>query len=78
MLAPSAVRLHRSELRPATMAVLAGLACAFALGRVLPVTMDALSTAIAPGEIELTRTPDSPSSIATHLVRWITAAFAAP
>ena len=33
---------------------------------------------IAPGEIELTRMPDSPSSIATHLVSWFTAALAAP
>jgi hypothetical protein len=37
-----------------------------------------MPVAIAPGEIELTRTPDSPSSIATHFVRWMTAAFAAP
>jgi quercetin dioxygenase-like cupin family protein len=30
------------------MAALAGLACAFALGRALPVTIDAVSTVIAP------------------------------
>ena len=34
--------------------------------------------AMAPGEMLLTRTPASPSSIATHLVKWITAALAAP
>jgi quercetin dioxygenase-like cupin family protein len=44
----SAARLHRSDIRPAMMAAVAGLACAFALGRALPVTIDALSTAIAP------------------------------
>jgi quercetin dioxygenase-like cupin family protein len=44
----SAARLDRSDLRPVTMAALAGLACAFAFGSALPVTMDALSTAIAP------------------------------
>jgi quercetin dioxygenase-like cupin family protein len=44
----SATRLHRSDIRPAMMATFAGLACAFAFGRALPVTMDALSTAIAP------------------------------
>jgi hypothetical protein len=37
-----------------------------------------IPVAIAPGEIELTRMLDSPSSIAAHLVRWMTAAFAAP
>jgi len=44
----SAARLHRSDIRPAMIAAFAGLTCAFALGRALPVTMDALSTAIAP------------------------------
>src|SRR6266567_2807202 len=43
-----------------------------------PSALPKMPVAIAPGEIELTRMPDSPSSIATHLVRWITAAFAAP
>jgi quercetin dioxygenase-like cupin family protein len=48
MLAISAARPHRSDLRPAMIAAVAGLASAFALSRALPVTMDALSTAIAP------------------------------
>ena len=48
MFAVSAARLHRFDIRPVMMATFAGLACAFALGRALPVTMDALSTAIAP------------------------------
>src|SRR5215472_15704908 len=37
-----------------------------------------IPVAIAPGETELTRTPCSPSSIATHRVRCTTAALAAP
>ena len=32
---------------------------------------------IAPGDTELTRTLCSPSSMATHLVKWFTAALAA-
>ena len=48
MFKDSAARLHRSDIRPAMIAAFAGLTCAFALGRALPVTMDALSTAIAP------------------------------
>jgi quercetin dioxygenase-like cupin family protein len=48
MFRSSAIRLHRSDIRPAMMAAFAGLACAFALHGALPVTMDALSTAIAP------------------------------
>ena len=48
MFASSAARLDRSDFRPAMTAAVAGLACAFALGRALPVTIDALSTAIAP------------------------------
>jgi quercetin dioxygenase-like cupin family protein len=38
----------RSEIRPVTLAVLAGLACAFAAARALPAAMSALSTAVAP------------------------------
>jgi quercetin dioxygenase-like cupin family protein len=38
----------RSHTSPASLAVVAGLACALVLGKTLPVTMDALSGAIAP------------------------------
>jgi quercetin dioxygenase-like cupin family protein len=48
MFAISAARLDRSDIRPVTMAVIAGLAFAFALGKALPVTIDAVSAGIAP------------------------------
>ena len=48
MFTDSAVRLNRPGTRPVYMAALAGLACAFALGRALPVTIDVVATAIAP------------------------------
>jgi hypothetical protein len=38
----------RAEARPVLMAMIGGLACAFAIGKALPVTMDAISTTIAP------------------------------
>ena len=43
--APGAT-LARAEARPFHLAIIAGLACAF--GKVLPLTMDAISTAVAP------------------------------
>jgi quercetin dioxygenase-like cupin family protein len=36
------------EPRPFYLAIVAGLACAFVIGKALPVTMDAISTAIEP------------------------------
>lgn len=48
MFAQSGLSLTRPELRPLHTAVIAGLACAFALGKTLPVTMDALSGTVAP------------------------------
>jgi quercetin dioxygenase-like cupin family protein len=48
MFGSSAARHDRFDIRPAMMAAFAGLACAFALGKALPVTIDAVSTAIAP------------------------------
>ena len=48
MFAISTARLDRPDFRPLAMAVVAGLACAFALGKSLPVMIDAVSTAIAP------------------------------
>jgi quercetin dioxygenase-like cupin family protein len=48
MFAISAARLDRSDVRPVTMAVIAGFAFAFALGKALPVTIDAVSAVIAP------------------------------
>jgi quercetin dioxygenase-like cupin family protein len=44
----SAVLPARVETRPVLMAMIGGLACAFAIGKALPVTMDAISTTIAP------------------------------
>ena len=44
----SAVLPVRAEARPLLMAMIGGLACAFAIGKVLPVTIDAISTTIAP------------------------------
>jgi quercetin dioxygenase-like cupin family protein len=44
----SAVLPVRVETRPVLMAMIGGLACAFAIGKALPVTMDAISTTIAP------------------------------
>jgi quercetin dioxygenase-like cupin family protein len=46
MFAVSTARLDRPDFRPLVMAVVAGLACAFALGKALPTMIDA--TAIAP------------------------------
>ena len=40
--------LGRIETRPLRMAIIGGLACAFLLGKVLPVAMDTLSTVVAP------------------------------
>jgi quercetin dioxygenase-like cupin family protein len=48
MSATFAVSLGRPAGRPFHLAVIAGLACAFVLGKALPSTMDAISTIIAP------------------------------
>jgi quercetin dioxygenase-like cupin family protein len=48
MFAQSGLSLTRPEARPLHVAVIAGLACAFALGKMLPVMMDALSGAVVP------------------------------
>ncbi len=40
--------LARPETRPFHLAVIAGLACAFVIGKALPLTMDAISAVIAP------------------------------
>jgi quercetin dioxygenase-like cupin family protein len=44
----SAMMLTRPETRPLYMAVIAGLACAFVIGKALPVMMDAVSAVLAP------------------------------
>jgi len=44
----SAMLPARAEARPVLMAMIGGLACAFAIGKAVPVTMDAISTTIAP------------------------------
>jgi quercetin dioxygenase-like cupin family protein len=38
----------RANAQPLLVAVIAGLACAFAIGKALPLTMDTLSTVLAP------------------------------
>ena len=48
MFAMSGFLPSRADGRPALLAVVAGLACALALARVLPVTFDAISNAIEP------------------------------
>src|SRR6202022_5057846 len=45
---PDALPLTRPEARPFHLAVLAGLACAFLVGKALPVIMDTLSSVCAP------------------------------
>ena len=48
MSATFATSLARPESRPLHLAVIAGLACAFVIGKALPSTMDAISAVIAP------------------------------
>ena len=40
--------LARPEARPFQLAVIGGLACAFVIGKALPLTMDAISAVVAP------------------------------
>jgi quercetin dioxygenase-like cupin family protein len=44
----SAMVLARPETRPLYVAAIAGLACAFVIGKALPVMMDAVSAVVAP------------------------------
>jgi quercetin dioxygenase-like cupin family protein len=48
MSAASTAFLGRAAAQPLHTAVIAGLACAFVIGKTLPVMMDALSTGVAP------------------------------
>ena len=48
MSATFAMSVARPEARPLHLAVIAGLACAFVIGKALPSTMDAISAVIAP------------------------------
>jgi quercetin dioxygenase-like cupin family protein len=48
MFAAFGVRPARADARPFHLAIIAGLACALAIGKVLPLTMDAISTVVAP------------------------------
>ena len=48
MSATSGLSAVRAEARPFYMAVIAGLACAFVIGKALPLTMDAISSVVAP------------------------------
>ncbi len=62
------------------LAVLAFIASASesALSGGRPSALAKMPVAMPPGEIEFTRTFFSPSCMATHTVRWFTAALAAP
>jgi quercetin dioxygenase-like cupin family protein len=40
--------LRRPQTRPLHLAIIAGLACAFLIGKALPLTMDTISTVVAP------------------------------
>jgi quercetin dioxygenase-like cupin family protein len=48
MLATSELARVRADTRPLFLAVVAGLACALMVGKTLPLTMDAISTVVAP------------------------------
>jgi len=48
MFAAPRARLARADAGPFHLAIIAGLGCAFAIGKVLPLTMDAISTVVAP------------------------------
>jgi quercetin dioxygenase-like cupin family protein len=48
MSAASAMIQTRPEVQPLYAAIIAGLACAFVIGKTLPVLMDTLSSAVAP------------------------------
>jgi quercetin dioxygenase-like cupin family protein len=44
----SAIILTRPDARPFYLAIIAGLACAFVIGKAAPLAMDAISSAVAP------------------------------
>jgi quercetin dioxygenase-like cupin family protein len=48
MFAASGVWAARAHARPFHLAIIAGLACAFAVGKALPLAMDAISTVVTP------------------------------
>jgi quercetin dioxygenase-like cupin family protein len=48
MFATSGVWPARAHARPFHLAIIAGLACAFAVGKALPLAMDAISTVVTP------------------------------
>ena len=57
------------ESRPLYMAVMAGLACAFVIGKALPLTIDAISTVVAPLCVDSSpagSTPDVVEPIASY------------
>jgi quercetin dioxygenase-like cupin family protein len=47
-MATTSAALQQSHMRPVLLAVIAGLACALAIGKSLPLTMDAISSVVAP------------------------------
>jgi len=56
----------KSEGRPFYLAVIAGLACAFVIGKALPSTMDAVSAIIEPLCATLQSQTNTIASIAAH------------
>ncbi|HEX9590644.1 MAG TPA: cupin domain-containing protein [Bradyrhizobium sp.] len=65
----SAMTLTRPEVRPFYAAIIAGLVCAFAIGKTLPIMMDTLSAVVAPlcavGDSSGS-TPDTVEPITSH------------
>ncbi|HXQ03654.1 MAG TPA: cupin domain-containing protein [Bradyrhizobium sp.] len=65
----SAMTLTRPEVRPFYSAIIVGLACAFAIGKTLPIMMDTLSAVVAPlcavGDSSGS-TPDTVEPITSH------------
>jgi quercetin dioxygenase-like cupin family protein len=65
----SAMTLTRPEVRPFYAAIIAGLACAFAIGKTLAIMMDTLSAVVAPlcavGDSSGS-TPDTVEPITSH------------
>jgi quercetin dioxygenase-like cupin family protein len=69
MIATRAILPFHAEARPLYMAVIAGLACAFAVGKALPLTIDAVSAAVAPlcaSSHDATASGDSVELVTSH------------
>jgi quercetin dioxygenase-like cupin family protein len=57
----------KAQAQPLYAAMIAGLACAFAIGKTLPIMMDTLSTVVAPlCAVGASSTPDTVEPITSH------------